>query len=480
MTVRQLLKQEEIICSNADLDSKITEISVRAETAREGTLFFAINGACTNGEQLIAQAVAQGAVAVCENERVQSENCVILCDARGALARAAALFYGSPSSRLTVAGVTGTNGKTTTSYMLRSIIEASGARCGLSSGVEQIAGTVRACELTTPDAVSLNRLLREMVEAGQTAAVVEVSSHALVQKRVEGISFDAAVFTNLGTDHLDYHKTREEYLSAKLKLFAMAGSAAVNADDECAERVLAACRGKRYTYSAADRTCDVFASDIKLGEKTAFTLHMRGGKHQITLNVAGMINIMNALAAACGALALGIPDRAIHKGLESFNGVTGRLQRIKTASPAAVYIDFAHTPDALRGVLKAVREITPGRVIVVFGCGGDRDKTKRPLMGAAAAQLADLTVVTTCNPRSEQPEEIIKNILDGIPHSARHVAICDRKAAIEFALRTAASGDSILLAGKGHEQYQIVGNTRFEFDEARIARGAAERLYPKG
>lgn len=442
-----------------------------------GDVFVAVRGSAMDGHQFLPHAAEQGAaVAIVDTPNAADLPSLIVRDSRRAAAVAAAAFYGEPARSLRLVAVTGTNGKTTTVGILRHLLDAPehpSASIGTLGVLRGSAGreVPGSGGLTTPGPVELQRTLRALVDDGVVSVAMEVSSHSLAQARVDGVSFQAAVFTNLSRDHLDYHGTMQRYLDAKLSLaglLAPDGAAVVNADDDAWTAVTA--RGRRVTFGLA-APADVTAKDITFAETgSAWTLAVQGERHQVRLPLMGDFNISNALGAAAAAWTLGAAPRALARMLADVPQVPGRLERILVRP--AVLRDYAHTPDALERALRAVRPFTRERVILVFGCGGDRDPGKRPLMGAIAMQLADRVIVTSDNPRTEDPERILDQITAGLP-PGRYERMEDRRDAIGRALDMAQDGDVVLLAGKGHETYQIRGTTRLPFDEKVIVRQLA-------
>ncbi len=484
---------------DGDPDVEIGALSSDARAVVTGSLFFCIPGLKADGHDYAAQAVAAGAVAlVCERALDLPVTQVLVPRARHAMALMAARFYGDPSRELRIAAVTGTNGKTTTAHLLSAIFAAAGLRPALlGTVVNRIAGVERAAKLTTPDSLELQRLLREMVAGGDLSCVMEASSHALALERTTGITFEALVFTNLSRDHLDFHPTFEDYFAAKRSLFLpdeqrRPGAAAViNVGDEYGRRLAVECRAAYgrdlWTYALADdveeaRAVDCRATRLALAtDRSAFTLEAPrlGLREPLEIGLPARFNVANALAAATAALAMGLSAASVREGLAGAAGVPGRVEPVNAGQPFGVLVDYSHTPDSLANVLSAVRAVTPGRVLTVFGCGGDRDRGKRPLMGAVAARLADLAVATSDNPRGEDPLAIIAEILEGLSAAAReHVLVePDRRAAIALALREARAGDAVVIAGKGHETYQILGPTTIRFDDREVA---AEELAGLG
>lgn len=463
--------------------AEITGISHDSRRVRPGHLFVALRGRNHDGVRFVDEALRRGAAAIlCESPLglpPQSAVAIIrVADARRALALAACAFHGHPSRVLCVAGITGTNGKTTTSFLLRAILERAGRSTGLIGTIQYLVGPrVIPASRTTPESSDLQELLAEMVRVGCSAAVMEVSSHALAQRRVEGIAFDAAVFTNLTHDHLDFHGTEEAYFQAKTLLFRDLGRekrafALINRDDPWGERLwgLPEVGGVRLSYGEQPAV-DVRAEDVSVHPAgSSFRVRSPWGNIPIRLKLLGRFNVSNALAAFAAGCALGVTPEQAAAALENVVSVPGRLEPVPTNRGFQVYVDYAHTHDALQNVLTTLRELTARHLIVVFGCGGERDTRKRPLMGATATRLADYAVITSDNPRREPPTEILAQIVAGIEQSGRHEVIEDRREAIGRALRLAGPGDVVLVAGKGHENYQEFANTVVPFDDRQVVR----------
>ncbi len=447
---------------------------------RKGDLFFCLRGSQTDGHLFAAEAVKRGACGVVvskylpEIKTFQAE----VPDTRRALARAAACFYSYPSEKLEVVGVTGTNGKTTTTYLLESIFRANGERTGLISTVELRFDKVKKkIKHTTPESLDLQKILAEMVSFKVRKVAMEVSSHAIDQGRIEGVLFKALVFTNISRDHLDYHKTFGEYQRVKRSLFEthLQAFKIVNFDDNLGVRI-ASLGGKTITYGIKKKA-DVMASNLQLGPRgTRFDLIYNGKTIPVKLKLKGRFNVYNSLAAAGAAIVFGYDLEEIKEGLERLEFVPGRMEFISEAQDFFVVIDYAHTPDGLEKVLSDSRQLSSGRIILVFGCGGDRDKGKRPLMGKVAASLSDFTIITSDNPRSEAPEEIIDQIEKGflLVRKNGYLKVTDRRQAIFKAIEMAQPGDLVLIAGKGHEDYQIFKDKTIHFSDREEARKALE------
>lgn len=482
MKLTELLPTLTPLSVEGPLDRDITGITYDSRRVLPGNLFVAMRGEHTDGHRYVEAAIERGATAVVL-EREASLNPratrIRVADARRTLAAAAARFYNEPSLALKVVGVTGTNGKTTTSFMLKSIFDAAGWGAGLLGTVQyQVGQRIIPAARTTPESVEIQDLMSQMLRAGCRGVAMEVSSHALELQRVAGIDFDVAVFTNLSQDHLDFHGTMENYFQAKTKLFRSLGTmqkrgrAVVNADDGYGRRLIALLGGESavVTYGAlGDAT--IRASDIRVSaDGTYFVVRTPAGSLSVQLPLIGRYNVHNALAAIGAAWALGIDLARIEEGLSHMPAVPGRLERMDIHQPFQVYVDYAHTEDALRKVLMTVSELTKGRLICVFGCGGDRDQGKRAPMGEAACELADFSILTSDNPRTEDPRAILRQIEEGFAAGAqsRYQVIEDRQAAIERALDIARPGDSVVIAGKGHETYQEFADTVVPFSDRQV------------
>jgi UDP-N-acetylmuramoyl-L-alanyl-D-glutamate--2,6-diaminopimelate ligase len=475
-TIVEALKREYLVVDAPAASPELTGITDDTRQLRQGMLYLAVRGTQADGHRYVSDAVARGAAAVVvESPQRAGVPEVVVTDGRRAASAAAQAWFERPADRLMLVAVTGTNGKTTTTALARHLLNAAGdtasigtlgAFDGAGAPVPSTAGT-----LTTPGPVDLQATLATLVDRGVTRVVMEASSHSLDQRRLDDLTFAAAIFTNLTQDHLDYHRSMEEYLAAKLRLsglLGLAGVEVVNVDDPAWHRMPA--RGRRTTFGTST-TAEVRAVDIQLDNAgSVFQLVTPWGESPIRLPLLGDYNIANALGAAATALVLGRPFAEVVERLRHSPQVPGRMELL-TETPCVVLRDYAHTPDALERALAALRPLTPGRLIVVFGCGGDRDRGKRPLMGRIAAEGADLAIVTSDNPRTENPDGIIDEIERGMG-AKPHQRITDRKAAIHAALETARKGDTILLAGKGHETYQVIGKDRLPFDEQEIVREA--------
>src|SRR5262245_57926120 len=445
----QALAPKEIV-NAAAVD--IAELAYDTRALGPGALFFCVRGSRSDGHDLAAEAVSRGAPAlVCARVPPVPVPQLVVADVRHAMAPAAVTFFGDPSRELDVAAVTGTAGKTTTTYLLYGILGAAGRRPSLLTNLERRVGDeTRPAALNTPEAIDLQRLFREMVDVGNASCAMEATSHASVHGRVDGVRFAVLVFTNLAHEHLDFHETMEDYFAAKRRLFAQAERAVVNVGDVWGRR-LAAQLDDPITFDA-DR--DVLDADLKL---------------------RGRFNLENALGAAAAARALGIGEDAIREGIEAVEGVPGRLEFVDEGQPFAVIVDYSHKPASLERVLLEVRRLSEGRVLCVFGCGGDRDREKRPLMGRIAHELADVAIVTSDNPRSEDPLAIVEEIVTGTPGLEVEP---DRRAAIARAIEAGREGDVVLIAGKGHEQGQEIAGVKHPFDDREVARELLRALQP--
>jgi UDP-N-acetylmuramoyl-L-alanyl-D-glutamate--2,6-diaminopimelate ligase len=421
-----------------------------------------------------AEAVANGAIALVVERDVGLEvPQLVVSDARASMAVAADAFFGEPTKELEVAGVTGTNGKTTTAFLLHAILAAAGRRPGLLGTVEsRVGGNVRPVVRTTPEAIDLQRTFREMLDAGDRSVAMEASSHAAALRRLDRVRFDVLAFTNLSQDHLDFHGSMEDYYAAKRRLFMGAAPppAAVNVGDEwgrrLADELADAARAPLVTYGVAD-DADIRPDDLALDGAGA---RFRAGGIELRTSLRGRFNVENVLGAVAAGQLLDVDDEAIAAGVAAVTGVPGRFEAIDEGQPFTVLVDYAHTPDSLDNVLRTARDFADGRVLVVFGAGGDRDRGKRPLMGRVAAELADVVLVTSDNPRSEEPVAIIQDILQG---AGLEVEIDpDRRSAIRRAVSLAEPGDVVVIAGKGHEQGQEIGAEKLPFDDREVAREA--------
>jgi len=487
---RGLIRADDALRAEASV-GVVSGIAYDSRTVTPGAVFVALKGQHADGTAFAKQAIGRGAAAIVSEQPAPPEVRVpwaIVEDARRALAVLAAAFYREPSGEMRVVGITGTNGKTTTAYLVAALFEAAGVQCGLLGTVGYRIGPgeggTREAARTTPEAPDLQALLREMVDRGCGACAMEVSSHALSLHRVDTMQFAAGVFTNLTRDHLDFHADMDDYFRAKRKLFEMLprdAPSVINVDDPRGASLVDA-GGKPLTY-AINRPADVTPGQLSYSlQGLDFEVRTPAGAVRVRSKLVGRPNVYNILAAVATAVALALPIDAIERGLQSLDRVPGRFQVVSSAGDrVTVVVDYAHTDDALRNLLETARPLATGRLITVFGCGGDRDRTKRPLMGAVASRLSDLIVITSDNPRSEDPGRIIEEVRRGITADTvregtpRPLAIADRRDAIVKAIELARPGDVVLIAGKGHEKYQAIGNRVLPFDDVAVAREALGR-----
>ena len=470
-----------------DPDTIVTDIVQDSRQASRGAMFVAMRGARVDGHSFIPEVIKKGAAVIMTEQAIDPPvgTAVLKVPALdAALQIVVPAFWDYPGRQLRMIGITGTNGKTTTSYLIRAILREAGRKTGLIGTIQILIGDKKLpVHNTTPNVVDLQRILAAMVDEGMEYAVMEVSSHALDQDRVAGCEFDTAVFTNLTQDHLDYHKTMENYRLAKAKLFAglAAGTkpgktAVVNIDDAAGAFMLEHTTAERITYAIKDEKADLRAVEVRLHASGAdFAVQGGFGRIKLQLAITGLFNVYNVLGAVGAALAEEIPVGVIEKALTAFRGVPGRFELIDCGQPFAVVVDYAHTPDGLENILRTAREITPHHIITVFGCGGDRDKTKRPIMGRIAAELSNAVIATSDNPRGEDPTSILAEVMTGVREKIGNKAvdeIPDRRQAIFVAIAMAQPGDTVIIAGKGHEDYQILKDKTIHFDDREVAREA--------
>ncbi len=472
-----------------DTNPSIRTLAHDSRKVGPGTLFVCMPGATVDGHSFVAEAVKKGAVAVLAEHTVDGASAVptlLVPDVRKALEKVAPWFYGDPAGALRMIGVTGTNGKTTTTHIIRDIFNQAGRPCGVSGTLHTLIGDrVIPVKNTTPDVLDLQSTLSDMVTGGMQYVAMEVSSHALALGRVAGCEYDSAVFTNMTQDHLDFHHTLENYRDAKAMLFRQLDapnprkgkkSAIANIDDPAGNFMLGQTQARRISYGI-DNEATVRAMNIDIRpEFSHFLVTGELGGFEVRSRLTGLFNVYNMLAAISVAFAEGIGNADIQAALEKFDRVPGRLERVEIDRPFSVIVDYAHTPDGLANVLRTAKQFVRGRLIVVFGCGGDRDRTKRPIMGELAARYADHVIVTSDNPRSEDPEFIIRQIMEGITSPdlrSRTETITDRRTAIERALEMGCPGDVILVAGKGHENYQILADRTIHFDDREVVKELA-------
>lgn len=480
MKLKELLHGLDVLELHADEDLDITGVQYDSRQATSGDLFVAISGFQTDGHRYIPKAMENGAACVvCEKKPETDIAYVLVPDARAALAALGANWFGHPSDSMCMIGITGTNGKTTSTYLLKHVLEKTlGAKVGLIGTIQNMIGDeILHTERTTPESFELQKLFAEMKAAGCTHVIMEVSSHALVLHRADQIAFRVGVFTNLTEDHLDFHKTMDAYCDAKAMLFTRCRTGVVNVDDAYAGRILAQASCRCLTYSA-QQPASLRAKHLQLlSDRVEFDAEYDGQTQPVTLGIPGIFSVYNALGVIGAALALEIPLPAIADALRTAQSVKGRVEVVPTpGKDYTVLIDYSHTPDSLENILKAVRGFCRGRVIAVFGCGGDRDPFKRPVMGRIAAQLADLSIVTSDNPRTEDPYKILRQILAGMQEAETPYEVIEtREAAIFRAMDLARKDDIIVLCGKGHETYQEIGHEKRQLDEREVVRAYLER-----
>ena len=488
VTLAALIRNTTVVSITGNGETPIRGLSCDSRSVMEGELFFVLPGTKVNGSHYVHDAIARGAAAVVTGEDLTGIHVplVRVPVAQEALADLATAYYGHPSSSLAVAGVTGTNGKTTTAWIIRHLCDTVGRPCGLVGTIKYILpGIVEDASRTTPGAIELQRMLATMRDGGFRAAALEVSSHALVQQRVRGVEFDAAVFTNLTQDHLDYHGTMEEYFEAKRSLFTALGEqkvkkgkAIINTDDRYGRRILDKTSGISVVTYGQGSNCNFRASNIQYSATgTVFRLDAKGRSYLVRTPLIGLFNVYNTLAALAATSAMGLELRRAVAAAVTIPQVPGRLERVPAHRNFQSFVDYAHTPDALENVLKSLRQLNPSRIITVFGCGGDRDHSKRPLMAAAAEQHSDKVILTSDNPRSEDPLVIMREAEKGL-RGTGHESFVDRESAIRRAVELAGPNDIVLVAGKGHETYQETATGRHPFNDVSVtARAMANKEF---
>jgi UDP-N-acetylmuramoyl-L-alanyl-D-glutamate--2,6-diaminopimelate ligase len=469
--------------------AEVCHITADSRTVQEGSLFICLVGATVDGHSFVEKAVQDGAVAVVVSKPVAVPDHVAVIyveDTRQALQAAVPFFYDYPASKMRMIGVTGTNGKTTTTHIIAHLLRSQGYTVGVIGTVHiLIDDQSYPIHNTTPDVADLQQILQQMVDAGVTHCIMEVSSHALALGRTAGVEYDTAVFTNLTQDHLDFHKTFDNYLAAKAKLFKQVSAsyqvkegkgAVINVDDAYGQAIVDVTTSPMITYSTEGKG-SMNASDLTVTAKSSqFTLNYDGQSYPISTKIAGMFNVYNTLAAVGATLYEGLSMEEIVKGLATFTAVPGRFELIEEGQDFAVVVDYAHTPDGLENILQTAKKIVENHILVVFGCGGDRDATKRPIMGRIAAQFGDRVFVTSDNPRTEDPVQIVKDVevgvREGLHDDVTYEVIVDRREAIHKAIAEATTGDVVIIAGKGHEDYQILKDETIHFDDREVAREA--------
>jgi UDP-N-acetylmuramoyl-L-alanyl-D-glutamate--2,6-diaminopimelate ligase len=475
--LKDLLEGVETVRMQGSPDTPVQGLCADSRQARRGDLFFALPGEHTDGHRFIPAALQRGVAAVIAERAGDWGECWIQTpDCLEAMARISAAYYERPAEELNLIAITGSNGKSTCTYLTESLLKEAGRKTGMLTTIEyRCPGWTEAARATTPLSIDLHRFFRQMADAGATDAVMEVSSHGLALKRVLGVEFHTALFTNLSQDHLDFHKTMDEYAAAKARLFKQSVSAVINLDDAYAPVMTEAAEAAGChitTFSMENDQAGLVAKRIRISaDRVEFCALTMEKLQKIELGIPAMFTVYNALAAAATGLALGFEIEAVAAALAGCKGIKGRIEVVPTGRDFTVIIDYAHKPFALENIIRTFKALETGRVVTLFGCGGDRDKTKRPLMGEIAARLSDFVVVTSDNPRTEEPGAIIEDILSGMKGTKTpYIVIENRKDAIGWVLKNAQPNDIILLAGKGHETYQIIGKQKYPFDEREIVR----------
>ena len=485
MKLGELLRNLDVLDASAAMDMEIDGVSYDSRKTQPGDLFVAIRGFESDGHKFIPAAMARGAAAVlCEEAPSDGTPYVRVADCRKGLAYVSREFFGDPAKEMTLIGITGTSGKTTSSYLIKHMLEMKlDAKVGLiGTNGNMIGSECLHSDHTTPESYELHKLFRRMADEGCTHVVMEVSSHALALERVAGIEYDVGVYTNLSQDHLDLHGTMEEYAAAKRLLFRQCKLGCLNADDKWTDFMLNGATCKAMTFSAESDSADLTAKDIRLSATgVRFAAVYKDELALTRLAIPGNFSVHNALGAIAVGLSLGISLADCCDAMASAKGVKGRVEVVPTDGDYSIIIDYSHKPGALETVLQTLRPVVKGRLVCLFGCGGDRDKVKRPIMGAIAADNSDFVIVTSDNPRTEEPEEIIREIVAGMKNKRTpKKVICDREEAIHWAIDNARPGDVILLAGKGHEDYQVVGHEKRHMDEREIVADWLEKRKQRG
>ena len=469
MKLSELLKN--VVTTSEYQDREVADITDKSSEIKPDCVFVCIKGAHFDGHSVADDALKNGAAAVVVERDLGLENQILVENTRDAYSRLCAAFYGNPADSLKLIGITGTNGKTTTTFLIKNVFDSLGIKTGLIGTVKNITGDKEyTASLTTPDSKELQSLYRKMADSGCEYCIMEVSSQALAQGRVDGCHFSLAVFTNLTQDHLDYHGDFESYARAKKKLFEICDTAIINADDSYAKYMTEGLDCKVVTFAVNSEESDYKAKNIKcFADSVRYELLTPDSIGRVSIKIPGHFTVYNSMGAAVCALQAGAPLDRVLEAVSNSKGVPGRVEVLDTNTDYTILIDYAHSPDGLENVISSIRETTEGRVITVFGCGGDRDKTKRPKMGKIVGDLADVAVVTSDNPRSENPSLIIKDILAGMTDcKAKIDTVEDRTQAIKHAMSIARAGDVIILAGKGHETYQILNTGKIHYDEREV------------
>ncbi|MBP1743715.1 MAG: UDP-N-acetylmuramoyl-L-alanyl-D-glutamate--2,6-diaminopimelate ligase [Firmicutes bacterium] len=479
MKLNDLLRGLKYELLQGDAGAEISKLEYDSRKIGEGDAFVCVKGYQTDGHGYAGSAAEKGAkVIICQDEVAAEPGItyVRVEDTRKALAVAASNFYGNPKDRLKLIGVTGTNGKTTSTFIIKSILEAAGFKTAIIGTIANYIGERKLeASRTTPESLELHKLFRDMADEGVKYCVMEVSSHSLYLDRVYGLEFSQGIFTNLTQDHLDFHETFENYYKAKLMLFQNSLNSVINLDSEYGSRLLGDIQGRVTTYSA-EKEADVAGSSLRLHSRgVEFSLAYKGESRKININIPGKYNVENALGSAAACLSEGITLDTVKQGLEKMLCVPGRCEIVNQGFSLGfdIIVDYAHTPDGLENILETAREFTEGRLIAVFGCGGDRDRTKRPIMGRIGTDLSDIAIITSDNPRTEDPEAIIKDVVAGISKD-NYIIVENRREAIKKSIELARSGDVIVIAGKGHEDYQILKTGKIHFDEREIVKEILE------
>jgi len=460
-------------------DCEVTDLTSDSREVSDGIVFVCIKGLKSDGHDYASVASGKGAAAIICERDLGLGNQLVVKSSREAFAAMCENFMGHPLGRLKLIGVTGTNGKTSATYITKQVLERSGHKCGLIGTIQNMIGDEAIhTEFTTPETYELHRLFSRMAEADCEYVVMEVSSHALDQGRVAGLHFAAACFTNLSEDHLDFHGTMQAYFEAKQKLFSMTDYAIINIDDEWGNKLRFPENVELMTYGIDNPLADISAENVEFfADGVGFTFCAMGKKLQVKVPTPGRFSAYNALSAAGCALAVGVSPEAVAEALNRSTGIKGRAEVFPTGRDFTIILDYAHTPDGVENILSSMRAVSKGRLVALLGCGGDRDPYKRPIMGEAAARLADFVIITSDNPRTEDPESIIKQILPGVEeHDTPYIVIVNRREAMRYAVEHAQPGDVIVMAGKGHEDYQIIGKVKIHFDEREVLREIFDSL----
>lgn len=477
MLLQELLKNTTI---SDDINIDITGIAYDSRKVKTGDVFVCIEGYKVDGHNFVDSAIEKGANAIIAQKEIAVPEGIALIrvgNTRKVLAEIASKFYGEPSKKLNLIGVTGTKGKTTTTFMIKKILEAAGHKVGLLGTIANYVGEkVMDADRTTPESLEIQMMFADMLEQGIDTVIMEVSSHSLDLYRVHACEFDLGIFTNLSRDHLDFHKDFENYFSAKAKLFNICKSAAINVDDEYGKRLVITCKCPYKSYGIRNQA-DLKAEKVVIKEEgTKFEIELNGERLQVEVPIPGTFSVYNAMAAISACISFNVDGRTIVEALKNIK-VPGRAEIVETKDNYTVMVDYAHSPDSLENILNAVKMYAPGRVVSIFGCGGDRDKTKRPIMGEISGRLADFTVITSDNPRTEDPETIVAEVEEGIKGTkAEYIVQSDRYKAIQYAIENAKEKDIILIAGKGHETYQIFKEDTIHFDDREVAREIIDKV----